>query len=264
MSYTKTISEFSSSRKVRYGSDSRNKTSELKSAAASRLPLTCEEALSPHTAVFAKDINGNDVYLIEFQIGSFKFDELTIRTETNKLFVQGKSKTVEGVDDQLSREFKREFKLPKEVDESTIKAELDEKTRQLKLVGQVHARQEADNIQQTSFTSMSSSKFNQDSMQSFASQASQSIGNVKEVKSTNLLEYEIYLGNELKDGEVIFEVPNKTTLNIRVTKVGSDANGDINLELKREIRLPMGAKLNNIDHGVDGRTKTLIIKVPLM
>lgn len=272
--YTKTVSEFSSSRKIRYGDGSRKNTptdiSNLRSAANTRLPLSYEDAIQQHTAKYEKDVNGNDIYVIEFQIGTFNFDELTIKTETNKLNVQGKSKIKEDNDDELSREFKREFKLPKEVDEKSIKAELDEKTRQLKLVGQVHHQEQATSsrvnaaTQQQSFTSMSSDKFNAESYQSFNSQASSlSIGNVKEVKSTNLLEYEIYLGNELKDGEVIFEVPNKTTLNIRIVKVGSDANGDFNLELKREIRLPFGAKLNNIDHGVDSRTKTLIIKVPL-
>lgn len=278
MSYTKTISEFSSSRKIRYG-DGKNRRSAptdistLRTAANSRLPLTYEDAIQQHTASFSKDANNNEIYVIEFQIGTFNFDELTIKTETNRLTVQGKSKTREGDDDELCREFKREFKLPKEVDEKTVKAELDEKTRQLKLVGQVQRQIEQQETssrvnaatQQQSFTSMSSDKFAAESCQSFNSHASScvSIGNVKEAKSTNLLEYEIYLGNELKDGEVVFEVPNKTTLNIRIIKIGSDANGDFNLELKREIRLPSGCKLNNIDHGVDSRTKTLIIKVPL-
>jgi hypothetical protein len=89
------------------------------------------------------------------------------------------------------------------------------------------------------------------------------IGSVKEVKSLNTLEYEIYLGNELKDGQIIFEVPNVNTLHIKVIKNGDDAYGDVSLELRREIKLPNGARLNNIDHGVDARSKNLVIKVPL-
>ena len=183
------------------------------------------------------------------------------------MFVKGNSKQAEDSSEEINREFKREFKLPKEVDENTIKAELDEKTRLLRLVGQVteQIQRNTASIQQASYSSMSSDKFNADveSYNTFHSATELSIGNVKEVKSTNLLEYEVYLGNELKDAQVIFEVPNKNTLNIRCTKNGSDANGSLNLELKREIKLPFGARLNNIDHGIDSRTKTLIIKVPL-
>lgn len=270
MSYTKTVSEFSSTRKIRYGDNSRNKldSTQLRTGANSRLPLSCEEAISPHTAIFSKDSNGNEIYVIEFNIGSFQFDEITIRTETNRLYVSGLSKHTDGDSDELSKNFKREFKLPKECDETSIKAELDEKTRQLKLVGSVvrneRINSDASYTQQRSYTSMSSDKLAQESYHSInSSSTALSIGNVKEIKSTNLLEYEIYLGNELKDGQVIFEVPNKTTLSIKITKIGSDANGDFNLEFKREIKLPPGAKLNNIDHGIDSRTKTLIIKVPL-
>jgi len=268
MSYTKTVSEFSSSRKIRYGENNRNKSTDLRTVAAlnSRQPLNCEETLSSHTAAYSKDSNNNDIYVIEFNIGSFKFDELNIRTEPNKLYVQGKSKSEEDDDEDISKEFKREFKLPNDCDEKTIKASLDDKTRLLKLVGQVDLEKKAQfDAQRSSYASMNSDKLNQESYQTFNNnyQQSETIGNVKEVQSTKLLEYEIYLGNELKDGQVIFEVPNKTTLNIRIIKNGSDSNGDFNLELKREIRLPSGAKLNNIDHGVDSRTKQLIIKVPL-
>jgi len=180
------------------------------------------------------------------------------------LFVKGNSKQAEDLSEEINREFKREFKLPKDVDENTIKAELDENTRLLRLVGQVTERHQTDtsSIQQASYSSMSSGKFNAD-YESYNGASELSIGNVKEIKSTNLLEYEVYLGNELKDAQVIFEVPNKTTLNIKCTKNGSDANGSLNLELRREIKLPNGARLNNIDHGVDSRTKTLLIKVPL-
>ena len=87
MSYTKTISEFSSSRKIRYG-DGKNRRSAptdistLRTAANSRLPLTYEDAIQQHTASFSKDANNNEIYVIEFQIGTFNFDELTIKTES--------------------------------------------------------------------------------------------------------------------------------------------------------------------------------------
>lgn len=171
--------------------------------------------------------------------------------------MNGKSKLVEETDDEVSRTFKREFKLPSDCDENSIKAELDEKTRQLKLVGTVVAQKAEQN---SSFSSYG----NDESYQAFSSAAnSQEIGTVKETKHADHLEYEIYLGNELKDGQVIFEVPNKTTLNIRIIKNSSDSNGTLNFELKREIKLTPGAKLNNIDHGVDSRTKALLIKVPM-
>lgn len=266
MSFTKTVSEFSTSRKIKYGGGETKKTSSALSTVPSshRAPLKCEqEPIGPHTAGYTKDASGNRVYVIEFNIGSFKFDELTIKTDSNRLFVKGCTKSIDDSEDEVKSDFKREFKLPKDCDETTIKAELDEKTRILRLTGQLAELSEknAASIQQSSYSSFNSEKFNAESHQSF--NMSQNIGDVREVKSTNLLEYEVYLGNELKDGEVIFEVPNKSTLNIRICKNRSDANGDMNLELKREIRLPMGAKLNNIDNGVDSRTKTLIIKVPL-
>lgn len=263
MSFTKTVSEFSSTRKIKYGDGSRRaQPSENSGVSGLRSPLRCgEEGLSPHTAVYSKDANGNPVYVVEFNIGSFQFDELIIKTESQKLYVNGKTKTVEETDDEVSRTFKREFKLPSDCDENTIKAELDEKTRQLKLVGTVIPQRAEQN---SSFSSYSTDKFGQDSYQTFSSAAAnQEIGTVKESKHGDHLEYEIYLGNELKEGQVIFEVPNKTTLNIRIIKSSSDNNGSYNFELKREIKLPQGAKLNNIDHGVDSRTKALLIKVPV-
>lgn len=264
MSYTKTISEFSSSRKIKYGDGSRSNNSEYRTPENSRAPLRIEESLSPHQSYYGKDSNNNEVYTIEFNIGQFRFDELEIKTDKKKLLVLGKSKTNES-GDELSRDFKREFKLPADCDENSIKAELEEKSRLLKLVGQViKVEKQSAEYQQSAFGSNSSEKFQSSSYQSRQSESTPNIGDVKEVKSTNTLEYQIYLGNELKDGQVIFEVPNKNTLNIRVTKSNEDSNGDRNLELKREIRLPSGARLNNIDHGVDSRTKNLIIKVPLV
>lgn len=275
MPITRTVSEFTSTRKVRYGGDiprdNKTEATDLGVVAARRLPLSCvgEEGISQHTATYCKDSNGNDVYVIEFNIGSFQFDELTIKTDTNKLMVSGKSKVSQGDNDELNKTFKREFKLPKEVEEKSVKAELDEKTRQLKLVGHVISQDQLSSaaeqlsIQQKSYTSMSSDRFASENSFGASSSTEQSIGQLRASASTNLLEFEIYLGNELKNGQVLFEVPNKTTLSIRIIKTGSDTNGNFDLELKREIKLPPGAKLNCIDHGVDGRTKTLIIKVPL-
>lgn len=274
MPITRTVSEFTSTRKVRYGGDinrGKNEATDLNAVAAKRSPLSFvgEEGISKQTETYGKDENGNDIYIIEFNIGSFQFDELTIKTDTNKLMVNGKTKKSDGDNDELCKTFKREFKLPKEVEEKSIKAELDEKTRQLKLVGQVISQDQLSSAvdqlsyqQVKSYTSMSSDRFASEN--SFGSNSSElSIGNIRANISTKLLEYEIYLGSELKGGQVIFEVPNKTTLGIRVCKTSSDTNGNFNLELKREIKLPPGAKLNQIDHGIDSRTKTLIIKVPL-
>ncbi len=85
MSYTKTVSEFSTSRKIRYGgNESRNNSGALKTLNTNlRSPLAHDqESFTPHTATYKKDSNGNDVYVIEFNIGSFQFDELTIKTDS--------------------------------------------------------------------------------------------------------------------------------------------------------------------------------------
>lgn len=92
MPITRTVSEFTSTRKVRYGGDtSRGKTeaTDLNAVAARRLPLSCvgEEGISKHSEAYGKDENGNHIYVIEFNIGSFKFDELTIKTDSNKLIL---------------------------------------------------------------------------------------------------------------------------------------------------------------------------------
>ena len=72
--------------------------------------------------------------------------------------------------------------------------------------------------------------------------------------------FEIYLGEQLNDGQIIFEVPNLVTLNVRCIKTEQDGFGSFNLELKREIKLPNGAKLNNISHSIDNGV--LFIQVP--
>ena len=67
MPITRTVSEFTSTRKVRYGGDTNRdkiQTTDLNALASQRLPLTVgEEGISQHTAVFTKDENGNDIYV---------------------------------------------------------------------------------------------------------------------------------------------------------------------------------------------------------
>ena len=90
MPITRTVSEFTSTRKVRYGGDTNRdkiQTTDLNALASQRLPLTVgEEGISQHTAVFTKDENGNDIYVIEFNIGSFKFDEISVKTDSKFSF----------------------------------------------------------------------------------------------------------------------------------------------------------------------------------
>lgn len=67
----KTTEEFCSRRKVRYGS-----------GAPPAKPLTASTAtLSPHKFYYGKDVQGTPSYFIEFNIGDFNFDEISIRTE---------------------------------------------------------------------------------------------------------------------------------------------------------------------------------------
>ena len=162
-----------------------------------------------------------------------------------KLFVHGQNVISANTSDELSREFSREFCLPNDVEPSSIKAHLDEKTRELKLTGLV----------------IKESK--QNGYAAYASESSTLIGSLKEKKNVSSIDFEIYLGEQLKDGQIIFEVPNLVTLNVRVIKTETDNFGSINLELKREIKLPHGAKLNNINHNIDSSTATLHIQVPL-
>lgn len=162
------------------------------------------------------------------------------------MYVQGQS-VLSANSDEFSREFSREFRLPNDVEANSIKAHLDEKTRELKLTGLV--------VKQVKQSAASST--------SHASSSLQRIGTVQEKKSASSIDFDVYLGEQLKDGQIIFEVPNLVTLNVRVIKTDSDSFGSANLELKREIKLPHGAKLNNINHNIDSSTATLHIQVPL-
>lgn len=91
MPITRTVSEFTSTRKVRYGGDinrGKNEATDLNAVAAKRSPLSFvgEEGISKQTETYGKDENGNDIYIIEFNIGSFQFDELTIKTDSKNNF----------------------------------------------------------------------------------------------------------------------------------------------------------------------------------
>jgi HSP20 family molecular chaperone IbpA len=254
MPLVRTTEEFSSRRKVRYGGggdDDNNKTSTT-TTSSKQYPLTpssTNATLTPHKAFYSKDQEGSLAYFIEFNIGDFNFDEITIRTEGNRLIVQGKSK-IDRRSEELDRQFNRNFTLPDNVDQMSIKAQLDEATRMLSLIGKVKLDNDA-NRQQTSSSSSSS----------FGSSAK--CGQIKENKSNSSVEYELYVGDELKDGKASVDVSGYSSLNVRVAKNSWDTFGDYSLELKRQIKLPSNANTQNIEHGLDSRSATLRIKVPL-
>ena len=82
MSVVKTTEEFSSRRKVRYGGGD--------STPPSKYPLTSSStnaSLSPHKSFYGRDSDGAEAYFIEFCIGDFNFDEITIRTEGTTPYV---------------------------------------------------------------------------------------------------------------------------------------------------------------------------------
>ena len=76
MPINRTVSEFTSRRKITYGSPGESRDSYLSSRA-----LQSQAAISQHKNYYTKLDNGEDAYIIEFNIGEFKFDELQIRTE---------------------------------------------------------------------------------------------------------------------------------------------------------------------------------------
>lgn len=240
MSVVKTTEEFSSRRKVRYGANTESKP---------LTPTTTNASLSPHKTYYGKDQDGQDAYFIEFNIGDFDFKEITIRTEGRRLIVNGKSKISQNIE-EVSREFKRDFTLPSNVDQYSIAAQLDEETRQLLLIGKIVVEQE-----KQAFSSTTSSEF--------ASSSFAKIGSLKENNNSKFYEYEIFLGNDLKEGQTNIEVTGYNTLLVRVIKNDWDRNGDFSYELKRQIKLPSGANPQNFEHGIDKRTATLLVKVPV-
>ena len=240
MSVVKTTEEFSTRRKVRYGVPSDNST-----LSASRAN---NASFSPHKYFYAKDQDGNDAYFIEFNIGDFNFDEITIRTEGKRLIVKGKSESKDPAKEEFSREFTRDFTLPSNVDPYSIKAQLDEATRQLSLIGQLTYEPKSTASSITSSTVDRNAK----------------IGSIREIQSGNRsIDYEIYLGNEFKDGKSTIELSGYNALTIRVVKSDWDKYGDVNLELKRQIKLPPNANAQNIEQGIDSYLAILIVKVPL-
>ena len=80
----KTSEEFSSRRKVRYGlTDTPAMPSIYKDSKVlySLTPNTINASITPHKSYYGKDSDGNNAYFIEFNIGDFRFDEISIRTE---------------------------------------------------------------------------------------------------------------------------------------------------------------------------------------
>jgi hypothetical protein len=45
------------------------------------------EALPPHKAYYSKDKDGASAYFIEFNVGNFKTDEMTIKVEGGSSFI---------------------------------------------------------------------------------------------------------------------------------------------------------------------------------
>ena len=89
-------------------------------------------------------------------------------------------------------------------------------------------------------------------------------GTTKETRIGNsLVEYEIYIGKELAEGKVSLEVSGYSNLIVKVVRSEVDKFGDINLELKRHLKLPYGADSHNIEHGIDSESGTLFVKIPI-
>ena len=176
------------------------------------------------------------------------------------MIVQGKSKNDQD-EDEVSKEFTRDFTLPTNVDQYSIKAQLEETTRQLTLIGQIidYTSLEKDEKDNVSVYSSSSSS-GTETVSSISN--NNKFGSIKEIKTSTGIDYEIYLGNELKDGQVTLEIIGYSTLIIRVIKSDWDKFGDFSLELKRQIKLPINVDPQHTEHGVDVKNGNLIIKVP--
>ena len=82
MSYNRTVTEFSGRRKLIYGDKTEEKSVVPNNAAS----ISFDPSFSTHKTFYEKDINtGFESYFIEFNIGNFNFDEITIKTEGNKI-----------------------------------------------------------------------------------------------------------------------------------------------------------------------------------
>ena len=142
--------------------------------------------------------------------------------------------------------------MPNNVDQFSIKAQLDEATRQLQLIGHL-VKPEAPTANVTEKKTTESSW-----------QVDVKPGTTKETRVGNsLVEYEIYLGKELTAGKVSLEVSSYNNLVVKVVRNEVDKFGDISMELKRHLKLPYGADSHNIEHGVDTESSTLFVKIPI-
>lgn len=88
------------------------------------------------------------------------------------------------------------------------------------------------------------------------------LGSIQETRTSEYIDYEIFLGEELKNGQVSLEMSGYNTLIVKVNSSDWDTSGDYNLELKRQIKLPIGADSQHTQHGVDPLSALLLIKVP--
>lgn len=286
MSRIVTTEEFTTRRKIR-GSGPHGGVSSsadlLRNKQYPLTPLSVNASLSPYKAYYDRDVDGVKCYYIEFNIGNFQFDEISIRTEgQHRLVVQGKSKADA---DDICREFTRDFSLPKNVDQYSIKAQLEETTRILTLIGQVEGPSRTTSAATSAVGSVAGSAVSSsanmrslmdDSIVSEHSTAStlnepsssaftnihKKLGSIKEMRTNEFIDYEIYLGEELKDGQVHLEMVGYNTLVVKVVSSDWDTSGDYNLELKRQIKLPIGVDSQHTQHGVDPVSALLLIKVP--
>ena len=77
----KTSEEFSSRRKIRYGGGGDSSNIYKEKPLYSLTPSSINASITPHKCYYGKDADENNAYFIEFNIGDFRFDEITIRTE---------------------------------------------------------------------------------------------------------------------------------------------------------------------------------------
>ncbi len=83
MSRVITTEEFTTRRKIRGTGPNQGglSTSALRAKQYPLTPLSVNASLSPYKAYYETDEEGIKRYYIDFNIGNFQFDEITIRTE---------------------------------------------------------------------------------------------------------------------------------------------------------------------------------------
>ena len=150
--------------------------------------------------------------------------------------------------EELTREFKRDFTLPANVDPYSIKAQLDEATRLLTLIGQ---------LTPTKAVKESAELSNINGL------SNQKVGTIRENRTQSFIEYEIFLGDSLKDGQPSIELSGYNNLVVKVNSKGWDTFGDYDFQLTRQIKMPPGADAHQISHGIDLRKSSLLVKVPI-